>query len=259
MRRRPRSERLPARERSGADLHVHTTHSDGVCAPGEVVRAADTVGLAALAITDHDTLSALAPARIEAERLGIELIAGVELTCQHLDREVHLLAYFVRPEDPALLAAIDQLRARREGRIVAMAERLAGLGLSVDLAALRRDWPRAALGRPHLADWLVRTGQVGSVREAFVRFLHDGGPVHVVRPALPIAEALALTQNASGVAALAHPPYDSTLVQFQELAAWGLRGRGGRSRNPRHAGPPLACLGRGAGTGPRGRFRLPRP
>ena len=89
----------------GADLHVHTTHSDGACSPCEVVVAAANVGLKALAITDHDTLSAIAVARPEAERLGVELIAGVELTAEYEGREVHILGHFVRDDDPGLVAA----------------------------------------------------------------------------------------------------------------------------------------------------------
>jgi hypothetical protein len=93
----------PAAVRSAAaDLHVHTTHSDGSCSPFEVVNAAAAVGLSALAITDHNTLSALAVARPEAARLGVELIARVELTAAHAEREVHILGHFVRDDDPAL-------------------------------------------------------------------------------------------------------------------------------------------------------------
>ena len=141
----------------GADLHVHTTHSDGVCSPCEVVVAAARVGLAALAITDHDTVSALAVARPEAARWGIELIPGVELTCGHDGRELHILGHFIRDEDPALLEAMASLRAGRDQRIEAMAARLQTLGLSIDLDAVRRAFPRASLGRRHLAEYLART------------------------------------------------------------------------------------------------------
>src|ERR1700719_4594782 len=91
---------------SGADLHVHTTHSDGVCSPCEVVVAAAQVGVAALAITDHDTVSALAVARPEAKRWGVELIAGIELTCGHECHELHLLGHFIRDQDPCTIRAL---------------------------------------------------------------------------------------------------------------------------------------------------------
>ena len=188
MRRRRLTAPPRAREREGADLHVHTTHSDGACSPGEVVRAADAVGLAALAITDHDTLSALAVGRPEAHRLGIELIAGIELTAERDGREIHILGHFVRPDEPALLAATDALRAARDDRIGRMVDRLKDLGLLVDLDVLRQAFPRATLGRRHLADYLARSGQVAGHREAFARYLGDDGPARSPSPGSPGAE-----------------------------------------------------------------------
>ncbi len=130
--------------RGAADLHVHTTHSDGVCSPCEVVVAAARVGLAALAITDHDSVSALAAARPEAVRWDIELVAGVELTCGQDGRELHILGHFFRDDDPALLETLASLRAGRGHRIEAMVAKLRTLGLLIDLDAVRRVFPRAA-------------------------------------------------------------------------------------------------------------------
>ncbi len=200
-------------------MHVHTTHSDGVCSPCEVVVAAARVGLAALAITDHDTVSALAVARPEAARLGLELIAGVELTAAYEGREVHILGHFVRDDDAALTSQTFALRAARASRLAAMAEKLVTLGLRVDLVALQRAFPRATLGRRHLADWLTRTGQVAGIREAFTRYLGDDGPAQVPKPRLRWDDAIALIRGAGGVAGLAHPPYDlreSLLTTFAD-------------------------------------------
>src|SRR3954449_3860993 len=112
-----------------ADLHVHTTHSDGVCSPCEVVVAAAGVGLTALSITDHDTLSAIAVARPEVARLGLELVAGVELTAELQGREVHILGHFIHDDDVNLLDATTELRLRRAERLRAMVGRLECLGL----------------------------------------------------------------------------------------------------------------------------------
>jgi predicted metal-dependent phosphoesterase TrpH len=203
-------------------LHVHTTHSDGVCSPGEVVRAAAAVGLAALAITDHDTLSALAVARPEADRLGLELVDGIELSAEYEGREIHLLGYFVRTDDPNLATAVSNLRKARARRLVDMADRLTALGVWVDLDALAQAFPRATLGRRHLADWLVRTNQVADRRQAFARFLGDHGPAQVPKPLVPWRDAIKLVRGAAGIAALAHPPYDFSLHDLQELAEGGL-------------------------------------
>ena len=206
----------------GADLHVHTTHSDGVCSPCEVVTAAANVGLSAVAITDHDTVSAVAVARLEAARLGVELIAGVEWTAELDGREIHLLAHFVRDDDPALIAVSTRLRAERSVRLAALVERLDGLGMRVDLEALRRAFPRATLGRRHLAEWLSRTGQVAGPRDAFARYLGDDGPAQVPKPRLGWREAIALTTAAGGVCALAHPPFNLREATLAMLADGGL-------------------------------------
>ncbi len=213
--------RTPLR-RAVADLHVHTTHSDGSCSPGEVVRAAANVGIAALAITDHDTLSAIAVARPEADRVSVELIPGIELTAERLGREVHILGHFVDEENPDLVSTCVRLREARRERIVAMVERLEALGLHVDLNTLGRTFPRATLGRKHLADWLVKSGQVAGPREAFALYLGDDGPAHVPKPRLPWVEAIALIRGAGGVAGLAHPPYDLRSSTLRELAVAGL-------------------------------------
>ena len=126
---------------TGADLHVHSTHSDGVCSPCEIVTAAANVGLAAVAITDHDTVSATAVAREEARRLGVELVTGVELTAEMDGREVHILGHFFRDDDPALVQASTKLRADRADRLVAMVSRLGELGLSIDILSLGRALP----------------------------------------------------------------------------------------------------------------------
>jgi predicted metal-dependent phosphoesterase TrpH len=215
--------RLPEpRSRGGFDLHVHTTHSDGLCSPGEVVRNAAEVGLAGLAITDHDSLSAIAIARPEADRLGITLISGIELTAESDGRELHVLGYAFDPDDHALRTAADDLRHRRAERIRAMTDKLASLGLHVDLKALGRMFPRATLGRRHLAEWLTRSGQVSSHREAFIRFLGDDGPATVPKPRLPVAAAVDLICCAGGVAGLAHPPYDLKRETLQRLVEAGL-------------------------------------
>lgn len=184
--------------------------------------AAASVGLSALAITDHDTLSALAVARPEAARLGLELVGGIELTAEFEGREIHILGHFVRDDEPDLVAATVALRRDRVVRLEGMVARLSALGMSVDLIALGRAYPRATLGRRHLAEWLVRTGQVAGHREAFVHYLADEGPAHVPKPRLAMTRAIALVQAAGGVAGLAHPPYDLREQTLRSLVDAGL-------------------------------------
>src|SRR6266542_1574797 len=141
----------PAADR--ADLHLHTTHSDGLYTPAQVVELAVRSGLCAVAITDHDTLEGVAPARAAAAATGLAVIAGVEISSEHQSRELHLLGYFVSPDDAALATALGTLRRHRAERYHEIIDRLRGQG--VHLAGA--DVPQAhALGRRHLAEVLVR-------------------------------------------------------------------------------------------------------
>jgi predicted metal-dependent phosphoesterase TrpH len=186
------------------------------------VRAAAAVGLAALAITDHDTLSAISVAEAEANRVGVELVPGIELTAEHEARELHILGHFIDAQHANLREVVSELKAARTSRIQTMAARLEALGLSVDVAALTRMFPRATLGRRHLAEWLVKTGQVPTSRQAFGLYLGDRGPVQTPKLRVAYRRAIELIRNAGGVAGLAHPPYDFPLRSFRDLVDCGL-------------------------------------
>src|SRR5262249_18719618 len=151
---------------------------------------------------------------------GLEVIAGVEITCEFHQRELHLLGYFVDPAEPALAAALAGIRRSRAERFREMVERLHGLGVSVDEQGLQTS--PDGLGRRHLAVLLVDQGRVGSMREAFGRFLGDDGPAVVPKKRLPVAEGIALVRAAGGVAAWAHPVYDGAYDSLAELARLGL-------------------------------------
>ncbi len=205
-----------------ADLHLHTTHSDGQYTPAQVVDLARRSGLAAIAVTDHDTVGGIAAARAAAGS-GLEVVAGVEISAEYEGRELHLLGYFFRPDDPELLTALDGLRRHRAERFRAMAGRLRGLGLSVEEDELDRLGGESALGRRHLAVMLAESGQVGSPAEAFARYLGDGGPADVEKVRLPVAEAIARVRTAGGVTSYAHPPGGLTLRNLTELRSLGLQ------------------------------------
>jgi 3',5'-nucleoside bisphosphate phosphatase len=204
-----------------ADLHVHTTHSDGTYSPAQVVDLARRSGLTALAITDHDTLAAFA----EARALGsstLEIVPGVEITAEYRGRELHLLAYFVRPEDVPLTTALARLREHRVARFWDMVERLRGHGVALDEETVRAQAGVGVLGRRNLAVLLERAGRVGSVREAFTKYLSDSGRVALPKLRLPVHEAIDLVRGAGGVAAWAHPSYDCNRETLAELSGWGL-------------------------------------
>jgi predicted metal-dependent phosphoesterase TrpH len=202
-----------------ADLHLHTTYSDGSYTPAEVVDLARRSGLAAIAVTDHDTTGGVAPAR-EAAGDALEVIAGAEITTEHRGRELHLLAYFIDTNHAPLEEALAGIRRDRVERFGAMIERLRRCGVSVE----EEGGPRPeALGRRHLAQMLVKQGKVATVREAFARWLGDGSRAAVPKKRLPVAEAISLVRRAGGVAAWAHPAYDETHTALLELAGMGMR------------------------------------
>jgi predicted metal-dependent phosphoesterase TrpH len=206
-----------------ADLHVHTTCSDGTYTPAEVVDLARRSGLAAVAVTDHDTLAGIAPARAAA-RGALEVVAGVEITAEHNGRVRHLLGYFIDPQDADLNAGLARVRLRRAERFLEMVERLRGCGVSLDEGEVRAQASVGVPGRRGLAELLVQAGKAATVREAFVRYLGDLGRVTVPAGGLPAAEAVALVRAAGGVAALAHPPYDEgTRQELLELRDLGLQ------------------------------------
>lgn len=204
-----------------ADLHVHSTHSDGLYTPAELIDLACRSGLAALAITDHDTLAAVPEARAAAAGRDLEIVPAVEITADFDGREVHLLAYFVDPSDGSLLAALARLRHARVSRFREMFDKLRAAGVPLR----EEDVPVApleTLGRPHLARLIVQAGRAGSVREAIQRFLLDGSPYVVAKVRLPLAEAVGLVRAAGGVTALAHPWHQITRETLRAMTEVGL-------------------------------------
>ncbi len=199
------------------DLHIHTTHSDGSYLPAQVVDLARRSGLAALAITDHDTLGGVVAANEAAAGSALEIVSGVEITSEYAGRELHLLGFFVAVEHRGLTLALEEIRRHRVERFQEMVERLRGRGVSLEGEEQRIHGSPDALGRRHLAEMLVRARRVSTVREAFLRYLGDRGGVAVPKKRLPVAQAIALVRAAGGVAAWAHPPYDCTREQLLEL------------------------------------------
>jgi predicted metal-dependent phosphoesterase TrpH len=188
------------------DLHTHSDRSDGTLPPGEVVRAAAASGLDVVALTDHDTAVGWEEAAEAAREAGIRLIPGMEISCTYAGRGLHLLGYLLDPAHPPLAEALaDVLRARDE-RLPRVCAALRAAGIAIrdeDVRALAGD--ATAIGRPHVADQLVRMGVVASRDEAFDRLLSPGRPGYVPRYAVPVEQALRLVAAAGGVAVVAHP------------------------------------------------------
>lgn len=190
------------------DLHLHTTASDGRCSPADLVARVHAAGVTTFAVTDHDTVAALAEARVHADRLQLTLVDGVEVTAVWQGRDVHVLGYWVDPAHPPLLAFLTEQRERRVARVRAIGAALSDLGAVVDLEPLLDQVGAragAAVGRPGVAQALVAAGHASSVQDAFDRLLGEDCPAYVARSGVPPNEVCAMIHAAGGVASLAHP------------------------------------------------------
>jgi 3',5'-nucleoside bisphosphate phosphatase len=190
------------------DLHMHTTASDGRCAPADLVARVQAAGLETFAITDHDTVAALPEARRLAADRALTLVPGIEITAVCDGRDVHVLGYWCDETDTDLLAFLIEQRARRVARLERIGHALARAGAPVDVARLLDDAaarPGAAVGRPGLARALVQAGHAASVQDAFDRLLGEGRPAYVPRSGVAPEEVFAIVHHAGGLASLAHP------------------------------------------------------
>jgi 3',5'-nucleoside bisphosphate phosphatase len=188
-----------------ADLHSHSTASDGTCPPADVMRRARAAGLDVIALTDHDTVAGLEEARL-ALPPGLALLPGMELSCRLEGHSVHLLGYLFDPGHPELVSECARIRESRLHRAQAMVERLAELGAPVTWDQVSAMAGGGVVGRPHIARAMVEAGVIDAPEQAFgPDWLGAGGRAHVTRYALDPVRAIALIRAAGGVTVLAHP------------------------------------------------------
>jgi len=189
-----------------ADLHMHSTASDGTSTPADLVRLAVAADVSLMALTDHDTVAGCAEAAAAARGSGIDFLSGVEITAEGGSGRADILGLGIRHEDPELLATLERVqeaRRTRNGRIV---DRLNALGVPVTLEGITALAPPGAnVGRPHFAAAMVACGAVPDIQSAFDLYLADGAKAFVGRDSLTPSEAISLIHAAGGLAFLAHP------------------------------------------------------
>jgi predicted metal-dependent phosphoesterase TrpH len=209
----------------GVDLHSHTTASDGTLRPGALVAEAARRGVRVLAVTDHDTTDGLAEAIEAAKRYPpLTIVPGIEINCDVEGAEIHILGYCM---DYAAEWFQDFCRAQREerrARVHRIAQRLAALGLPIDVERVLALVQEGSAGRPHVARVMVERGYVKTVREAFDRYLAAGKPAHVPRTKLSPEDAVRLLRRAAGVPVFAHPGLSDRDALIPSLVAAGLMG-----------------------------------
>ena len=214
------------------DLHSHTTMSDGALEPRELVRAARQAGLSVLAVTDHDTVEAIAESIEEGEALGVRVIPGIEISSfvpasdGVPERNLHVLGFFSRERVAGLLEWQLERRRARDKRLDDMLARLDEVGAPLrreDVLGSNPD-PRRSIGRPHVARALVAKGYVKDQREAFDRYLAAGKPAYVDYPRPGAAEVCALIHRLQGIASVAHPGLDELDSSLELLKECGVDG-----------------------------------
>ncbi len=207
-----------------ADLHLHTLFSDGTFTPEELVERASKLGFAAIALTDHDTVEGCGRATAACAAAQMEFIPGTELTAEHEDTEVHILAYFVDTQNQTLLTRIAGFQSVRQNRIREMVAAINKLGVPLkaeDVFALANC---KSPGRPHVARAMVKAGLVANLDEAFERFLKKGRPAWVPKTKMSALEGVELIHQAGGLAVMAHPGLNRTDDIIPDLIAAGLDG-----------------------------------
>jgi predicted metal-dependent phosphoesterase TrpH len=221
------------------DLHTHSTASDGTVAPEEAIEAAERCGLTALALTDHDTIDGVVAARAAGERLGVRIIAGVELSAFHDGHEVHLLALHLTHLE-GLERRLSELRTMRYARAQKIVDKLNALGVPLTLDEVLQQSNGGAVGRPHVARALIARGVVPDFRDAFTRYLGNAGSAFVPKEHFSIGDAIAIAHEAGALAIWAHPGDGGRRERLEPLVAAGLDGL--EIRHPSHSAEDIKRL-----------------
>lgn len=232
-----------------ADFHLHSTASDGVRSPTWVVEMAAANGVRVLSLTDHDTTAGLGEARAAAERLGLRLIPGIELSADlefdhlGLKADIHLLGFGFDASAPALQRQLQEYRDGRIGRVYEICRILTGLGKPIEPARVFAIAGEASVGRPHVARALVEAGHVPDVKTAFDEWLGNGKVADVPRPKLEPKDAIRLIHEHGGVVFAAHPVFIAAdyVAPLRELASWGADAIDGIETYYKHYSPELVA------------------
>jgi len=188
-----------------ADLHTHTTHSDGSCSPKEIIRKAKQAAIDVISITDHDNIKGFKEASEAGKDLGVEVIPGVEISSEVSNREIHILGYFFDPDNIELeryLSFFREERIKRAGRIV---NKLMNLGFEIHLDDVLEKAKKSSVGRPHIAQVMLEKGIISSYYEAFNKYIGNGSPAYEKKVHLSPQSAFRIINDAGGLSFIAHP------------------------------------------------------
>jgi len=222
-----------------ADLHLHTSCSDGVLSPKEVVDIAIKKKLKAISITDHDAFDGIEVATEYADG-ALEIIPGVELSTEYDGGELHILGYFMNVNDKTLLSEMDRFKHAREERARKIVQKLAAVGVNVDFDDISRIAGDAAIGRPHVARALVEAGHADNTWDVFDRYLGDNGVAYVPKFKISPEKGIELIRAAGGIAVWAHPKVSICETIIDQLVVAGLDGV--EAFHPKHSNEDTCYL-----------------
>lgn len=206
-----------------ADLHVHTTESDGQWLPEQVGQEALVRGISMVAITDHDTTNGIERAKLGAPS-QIRIIPGIEISTEQAGKDVHILGYWIDITNRNLQTTLTNMREARHGRIGEMISKLNNIGIDLDIDAVYAHSQEDVISRSHIAAELQRRGLIEKKSEAFDRWIGIGGPAFVPRLKISPIEAIEIIRHAGGLPVLAHPGLIKCDHLIEELAKHGLQG-----------------------------------
>lgn len=204
------------------DLHIHTTASDGLLSPSEIIQMAERIGVCVVAVTDHDTVAGVPEALMAASMTSVRVIPGVEISAEWDGVQAHMLGYHIDHTAPGFLDGLERFAIARLDRARCILDKLHGLGMSLPREHLCEEGQAGAIGRPHIARLMMQEGYVASIEEAFGRYLSPGQKAFVPRAKITPAEAIAMIHDAGGQAVLAHPW--SVVFLLEPLVSDGLDG-----------------------------------
>jgi len=208
-----------------ADLHVHTNYSDSTFSPEEVIACAKEKGLSAIAICDHDSVSGIEPCKALASKVDIEVIPGIEMSAEKVDAEIHILGYFIDWEQGWFQKKLKEIQSSRTERVYKIVEKLKTFNITIDAGEVfRLAGSNASVGRLHIAQAMLNSGAVKSMREAFDKYIGFLKPCYVPYTKFSPEEAIQIILKVGGVPVIAHPDLMGHDEYIDEFVGYGLRG-----------------------------------
>lgn len=209
-----------------SDLHIHSRYSDGSLWPEEIINIASAKGIKCISITDHDTIDSQIILESISKKIDLDVISGVEISTEYMDREIHILGYYIDYSNSDLTCELEKIKESRRNRAKAIVSKLNHLNMDVSFDEISVN--NSCIGRPHIAKALVNNGYVNNIKEAFQQFLIKGKPAYVERFKINYKDALKLICNCGGVPVLAHPGEIYRGIQIdaliKEFKVYGLKG-----------------------------------